>query len=307
MWIDWHVLSMMESGFVRSSHNEDARDRFVGADAHADVAVVVVTYNSASDISPLIDDLRFAALDRPLRVIVVDNQSSDGTADIVRAHTDVRLIESGENLGYAGGINAALPFTGPCDAVLILNPDVRLMPEAVTRLLGPLVADDRIGAVIPLILEMNGMAYPSLHREPSLTRAIGDAFFGSILWRNRPGFLSEVDDRPASYADAHDVDWASGAALLVRNEVVRELGEWNEEFFLYSEETDYCRRIRESGRRIRFEPSAVVKHRKGGSGTSPATATLMAVNRVRYAERYHGFVFRCCSVRWSRLPRCYGR
>ena len=123
---------------MRSSHIEDTRDRFVGTDAHADVAVVVVTYNSASGMSLLIDDLRVAALDRPLRVIVVDNQSSDGTAGIVRAHTDVRLIESRENLGYAGGINAALPFTGPCDAVLILNPNLRLMPDAITRLLGPL-------------------------------------------------------------------------------------------------------------------------------------------------------------------------
>jgi GT2 family glycosyltransferase len=265
------------------------RDRFVGAGAHADVAAVVVTHNSASDISLLIDDLRVVAFDRPLRVIVVDNQSSDGTADIVRAHTDVRLIEAGENLGCAGGINAALPFIGPCDAVLILNPDLRLMPEAVTRLLGPLVADDRIGTVVPLLVDMNGVIHPSLRREPSLTRALGDAILGSRIWRNRPGFLSELDYRRASYVDAHDVDWATGAVLLVRADVVRELGGWNEEFFLHLDETDYFRRIRESGRLVRFEPSAVVKHR--GGGTSPVVAPLMAVNRVRYAERHHGFVF----------------
>ncbi len=276
---------------MSSSHIEDTRDRFVGTDAHADVTVVVVTYNSASDMSLLIDDLRVAALDRPLRVIVVDNQSSDGTAGIVRAHTDVRLIESRENLGYAGGINSALPFTGPCDAVLILNPNLRLTPDAITRLLGPLLADDRIGAVIPLILDINGVTYPSLCREPSLTRAVGDAVVGSRVWRNRPGFLSEFDYRPASYVDAHDVDSATGAALLVRAEVTRELGDWNEEFFVDSEQTDYFRRIRESGRRVRFEPSAVVKHRRGGCGTSPAIATLMAVNRVRYAERHHGLAF----------------
>ena len=122
---------------MSSSYKAGTRDRFVGTDAHADVAVVVVTCNNASDISLLIDDLRVATLDQPLRVIVVDNQSSDGTADIVRAHTDVRLIESRVNLGYAGGINAALPFTDPCGAVLILNPDLRLTPGSVTRLLGP--------------------------------------------------------------------------------------------------------------------------------------------------------------------------
>ena len=106
-----------------------------------------------------------------------------------------------------------------------------------------------------------------------------------------PDFYPEFDYRPASYVDAHDVDCATGAALLVRAEVTRELGDWNEEFFVASEQTDYFRRIRESGRRVRFEPSAVVKHRRGGFGTSPAIATLMAVNRVRYAERHHGFAF----------------
>ena len=111
------------------------------------------------------------------------------------------------------------------------------------------------------------------------------------MWRNRPGFLSEFDYRPASYLDAHDVDYATGAAVLVRADVARELGDWNEEFFLYSEQTDYFRRIRESGRRVRFEPSAVVKYRRRGFGTLPGLATLMAVNRVRYVERHHGLVF----------------
>ncbi len=276
---------------MTSLHNEDVRGRFVGGRTHADAAVVVVTYNSASDISQLIDDLRVAAQDRMLRVIVVDNQSSDGTTEIVRAHADVKLVESGGNLGYAGGINVALPFTEPCDAVLILNPDLRLKPDAVTRLLEPLVADVRVGAVVPRILDMDEVTYPSLRYEPSLTRAFGDAFFGSKLWLNRPGVLSEFDYRPASYLDAHDVDWATGAALLIRAEVARELGEWNEAFFLYSEETDYFRRIRESGHLVRFEPSAVVQHRLGGCGTSPALATLLAVNRIRYVELHHGVLY----------------
>ena len=104
----------------------------------------------------------------------------------------------------------------------------------------------------------------------------------------RPGFSSETDYRPASYLHAHDVDWATGAAVMVPARVARAVGEWNEEFFLYSEETDYFRRIRARGWRVRFEPSAVVQHRGGGSGSSPELAVLMAVNRVRYIERHHG-------------------
>jgi GT2 family glycosyltransferase len=262
------------------------RGRFVSRGAHADVAAVVVTYNSASDVSQLIDDLRLAARDRPVRLIVVDNQSSDETVNVVRAHDDIILVESGGNLGYAGGVNAGLPFTDPCDAVLILNPDLTLAPDAVTRLLTA-ADDDRIGAVVPLTLDGDGSTFPCLYREPSLTRAFFDALLGGKI-RVRPSFSSGVDRRPASYLEAHDVDWASGAALLIPAAVAREVGEWNEEFFLYCEETDYFRRIRASGRRVRFEPAAVVQHRGGGSGTSPELATLMSVNGVRYIERHHG-------------------
>lgn len=289
-------------------HNDDTRSRFVGVGANADVAVVVVTYNSASDISQLVDDLRVAGRNRALRVIVVDNQSSDDTAALVRTHPDVELVESGGNLGYAGGINVALPLTEPCDAVLIFNPDLRVKPDAVNRLLESLAADPRVGAVVPRILDMDELTYPSLRFEPSVTRALGDAFFGSKLWVDRPAILSEFDNRADSYLYAHDVDWATGAALLIRAEVARELGKWNEAFFLYSEETEYFRRVRERGYLVRFEPLAVVQHRLGGCGTSPALATLLAVNRVRYAELYHGPLYSAmfrASVVLAELLRSY--
>ena len=270
--------------------SSDGTVRFVCDNSHVDVAAVVVTYNSGSDISRLIDDLRVAARDRPIRLIVVDNQSSDDTADIVRAHDDVIFVDSGGNLGYGGGMNAGLRLVGPCDAVLFLNPDISLAPDAITRML-EVIKDDAIGAVVPLMLDDDGATFPSLRREPSLTRAMGDAFLGNKI-RTRPSFSSEIDFRPASYLDAHDVDWATGAALLVPAPVVRQVGEWNEAFFLYSEETDYFRRIRMSGKRIRFEPAAVVKHRGGVSVTpSPELATLMAVNRIRYIEGHHGRVY----------------
>src|SRR5271165_6154516 len=135
--------------------NSNGTARFAGRDAHADVAAVVVTYNSGSDISTLIGDLRLAARDRPIRLIVVDNQSSDDTVDIVRAHDDVILVDPGGNLGYAGGINVGLRLAGHCDAILILNPDVTLMPDAITRLL-EVINDDGIGAAVPLILDADG-------------------------------------------------------------------------------------------------------------------------------------------------------
>lgn len=281
---------------------------FVTGDAPADVAVIIVTYNSATDVPLLLADLRAAATGHRIRVMVVDNLSSDGTADAVREHSDVRLIESGGNVGYAAGINAALPYIGRCEAVLILNPDLRLEPHAVTRLLGALAADGRVGVVVPHIRDSDGETYPSLRHEPSVSRALGDALFGRKMWLGRPGFLSEFDYRPGHYQHSHDVAWATGAALMIRADVARELGDWNEQFFLYSEETEYFRRVREHDHLVRYEPTAVVMHRLGGSGGSPALATLLAVNRVRYVELYHGWWYSRlfhAAVMLGHALRCY--
>ncbi len=287
------LVRLKRTAVVRESFpNWDPPDggggHFVAVGRHAAVAVITVTYNSAAHVGPLVEDLRSAARDRPIRLVVVDNASTDHTVRVVAAHDDIVLVQPGTNLGYAGGINAGLARTGPCDHVLVLNPDLRLAPDALTHLLA--AADgDRVGAVVPLIVDDDGVKYPSLRREPSVIRAFFDALLGGKV-RTRPPWSSEIDTRPASYGYAHDVDWATGAALVIPAAVGAEVGPWNEEFFLYSEETDYFRRIRKSGRRIRFEPAAVVAHRGAGSGTSPDLYALSAVNRVRYAERHGGRV-----------------
>jgi len=144
----------------------------------------------------------------------------------------------------------------------------------------------------------DGTIYHSLRREPSLTRAIGDALMGGSTFP-RPRYLAESDTRSSSYAAPnHEADWATGAAVLIPNQVIREVGQWWDDFLMYSEETDYFRRIRATGRRIRFEPSAVVTHIGGGSGpirgetaASLSFYALMTVNRVRYIERYHGRLY----------------
>lgn len=262
---------------------------FVGAGEQADVAVIVVTYNSAQDVPDLLADLRRAASRRSIRAIVVDNQSTDGTAEVVEKQEDVILIRADGNLGYSGGVNCARPHVGRCSAVLVLNPDLRLRDDAIEIMLAAL-EDPRVGAVVPRMLDDDESTYPSLRREPSIPAALGDAVMGSRL-PQRPQWMSEMVFRPTSYAKAHAVDWATGAAVMIRADVENATGDWNEEFFLYSEETDYFRRIREGGHLVWYQPSAVVQHSGGGSGTSPVLASLMAVNRVRYVERHHGPVY----------------
>ncbi|SDW53167.1 polymer biosynthesis protein, WecB/TagA/CpsF family [Arthrobacter sp. cf158] len=263
-----------------------APGQFVPVGVRADVAVVVVTYNNADDVDPLLASLRTETEGQTIKVVVADNSPDQGTLAALSQHPDVVTVPTGGNLGYAGGINAAMRVAGAADAYLILNPDLRVEPGAVLAMRRTM-AESGAGMVVPVLLDDDGSVYPSLRREPGILRALGDAALGSRV-QGRPGWLSEMDFDPESYRHAHPVDWATGAALLISAAAAGEVGDWDEQFFLYSEETDYCRRVRESGRRIWFEPSARMWHERGGSGTSTALTALMAVNRVRYAAKYCG-------------------
>lgn len=269
-----------------SEHASSVTGRFARSGVHSDCSAIVVTYNSAQDIGPLLDALRLLATQLILRVVVVDNGSVDGTVSIVRNCPDVELVEAQKNLGYSGGINLGRIHSGPTDTLLILNPDAVFEPSAVLRLVRA-CDDPKVGAAVPRLEDRCGRLYPSLRREPSLSRAFGDALLGPRFGR-RPGWLSELVRGRSEYERTHDVEWATGAVLAITSGCDVQVGSWDERFFLYSEETDYFARVRQAGLRVRFVPHARVVHDGGGSGRSEQLDALMAVNRVRYYEKYHG-------------------
>lgn len=255
------------------------------ASGPVDVAVIVVTYQNAADIEPLLTSLRTEAAAQTMRVIVADNNSTDGTPDRVRAHADVILVETGGNLGYAGGINRAAAAIGEAESLLILNPDLRVRAGCVGHL-RERMSRTGAGVVVPAIEGPDGRIALSLRREPRIANRLGDALFGS-RWTSRPQLLSETVRDVESYRTAHQIEWATGAAALISRKAARQIGDWDERFFLYSEETDYFRRMREAGFECWYEPRARVVHREGGSGRSPHLVALTVVNAVRYIEKHH--------------------
>lgn len=257
------------------------------ASGKVDCGIIVVSYNSAKYIERLLDSLPAAAAGLRIRCLVIDNESHDDTVSIVRSREDVSLIEARGNLGYAGAINVGRSRLGSCSAVLILNPDLELAPSAVVELYRAL-DDPEVGIAVPKILNFDGSLYPSLRHEPNLKAAFADALFGAH-WPNRPGWLGETIRDPQAYQDPRVVAWAGGAALMISEACNDAVGDWDDvRFFLYSEETDFAARTRRLGYQIRYVPTARVYHEDGGSGRSPALGALMAVNRVRYYEKYHG-------------------
>lgn len=142
-----------------------------------DCGIVIVTYNSERHIGKLLDSLPAAVGGLSTRCLVVDNASADQTVLAIRDRGDACAVEAGRNLGYAGAINLARARIGSCSALLVLNPDLVLEPGAVTELYRAL-AQPGTGIAVPRLLSDDGRLYLSTRREPSLSRALGEALFG---------------------------------------------------------------------------------------------------------------------------------
>jgi len=250
-----------------------------------EVNVVIVTYNSMSVIGGLLDSLPSALGGLKYQVVVVDNGSADGTAEFLATRGECRVVRSA-NVGYAGGINRGVCEAVPAEAILILNPDVRLAKNSVPPLLAALREPD-VGIVAPQVRSPLGVLEPSLRREPTLLRALG-------LTGTRLGVFSEYVTRPADYASPCTVDWALGAVLLISRKCHEMLGGWDESYFLYSEETDLCLRARDKGLLTRYEPRSVAVHIGGQSGRDRRTHVMQIVNRVRLYRRRHGALASWC-------------
>lgn len=253
-----------------------------------DVSVVVVTFNSDEVVSEFFATLPAALGQVSYELLVADNGSSDGTLHLVaELAPHATVIPLPNNRGYAAGINAAISRSYGRRAVLIANPDVRLAPGSVSRMLEALETSPAAGIVVPRLVDREGRLQWSLRREPTVLRAVGEALLGGHR-AGRFEALGEVIVDPARYERPGTADWACGAVLLISRSCLQ-VGPWDESFFLYSEETEFMLRVRDSGFRLDYLPNAVATHLCGSSHLSPRLGALLTVNRLGlYARRHRG-------------------
>ncbi|MET9962230.1 glycosyltransferase family 2 protein [Streptomyces sp. NPDC006326] len=260
------------------------------------VAVLVVTWNSARVLPGFLASLPDGMAGLDWRLVVADNDSADGTVDVVRSLApDATVVQTGRNAGYAAGVNAALEaaagWEGGFRAALVCNADIR-MRRGTARLLvdaldAPLSGGRTVGISVPLLYEEDGTLHHSLRRESRVTRALGEAVVGNRRAGRFPRWSELVTD-PSAYRRPTVADWATGALMALSRACLDACGPWDESFFLYSEETEYCLRARDRGFVTRLRPEASATHLGGDSQVSPRLWTLLTLNRVRLYGRRHG-------------------
>lgn len=254
------------------------------------IAIVVVTYNSADVLEGCLRSLPDAAQGVTLTdIVIADNASTDASVRIAMESTvPVQVVQLGRNAGYAAGLHAGVATLdlGRLDAVMVLNPDCRLGPGCLATLAAALNEPCR-GIAAPRLLNPDGTLQPTLRRMPTVGRALAEAVIGGER-AGRIGTLGELVFDPAEHERAGPAAWVTGAALLISTRCLAEVGPWDESFLLYSEETEFILRAADAGWSTWYEPAAAVEHIGGESGTNPALAALLMVNKVRLFRRRRG-------------------
>lgn len=253
------------------------------------ITVAVVTFNSSAMLPGLLDSLEVGMAGvGPYDVMIVDNNSRDASVEIARNHRQKPIvIEMGSNAGYAAAINAAMDAMHPQSHLLVLNPDLRMYARSAKALLD-CFENPTVGIAVPRNYREDGTTDPTIRQEPSVLTAWCDSVFGGKT-ASRRGW-GEMIDTPDRYEHGGPIEWATGSALLVSARARATVGRWDESFFLYSEEVDYQRRVREAGFEVVYEPRSQVMHKGGDHGVNPKLFALLTANRVRYYARHHGLV-----------------
>jgi N-acetylglucosaminyl-diphospho-decaprenol L-rhamnosyltransferase len=228
--------------------------------ASGTIAVVVVTYSPGDSLAAFLDSLE-GATKREVDVVIVDNGSTDGAPELAARRPDVRLLDSGENLGYGRAANLGLRASD-AEWTLIANPDVVLHSGAIDELVAAAERWPRAGALGPLIRTPDGAVYPSARAIPSLSRGAGHALLSGV-WPSNPWTTAYRRENEAVIE--RTAGWLSGSCLLLRRAAFDSTAGFDPKFFMYFEDVDLGERLERAGWLNVYVPSASVTHLGGQS------------------------------------------
>jgi N-acetylglucosaminyl-diphospho-decaprenol L-rhamnosyltransferase len=251
------------------------------------VVILIVTYNSTREIDTALRSLTQPPPAAAHEIVVVDNASSDGTADQVRAvWPRVRLIESRINLGFAAANNRGIRESSS-ELVLLLNPDARVPAGAIDGLIAQLDSRPDVAIVGPRIVNREGRAELSFG---AMIAPLTELRQKVLVSGNDRGISPIVSMVERMTRQTHEVDWVSGACLLIRRADLEEVGLLDDRFFLYTEDVDLCASVRARGRTVLFTADVEIQHLRGRSAGATTAAAYRRSQLAFYAKHHPAWV-----------------
>lgn len=249
------------------------------------VDVVVVNFNSGSHLQVCLASLDAGLAGLEWTAVVVDNASVDGSESLAVVFAPrVRLVRNAENAGFSKAVNQGVRCLNG-EWVLLLNPDCRLQPHVVAVMLDALAPDAACAVVGPMVLDEDGATQGSARGDPAMLTGL----FGRSTWLTRTFPQSRFARRNIRTADVIspdltpvEVEWVSGACMLIRRAALEKIGGFDERYFLYWEDADLCRRLRRAGYCVRYAPRARVVHTAGQSSRTVRSLATRAFHQSAY-------------------------
>jgi N-acetylglucosaminyl-diphospho-decaprenol L-rhamnosyltransferase len=254
-----------------------------------DVSYIIVSWNVRDLLRRAIASVLADTVEIESEITLVDNASRDGTVEMVRAEfPDVHLIANADNRGFAAANNQALGAARG-RYIFLLNPDTELLPGATRALVACLDQDPGVGIAGPQLLNADRTIQSSRRRFPTFITALLESTrmqqrFPRNRWLARYYLMDNRDD------DVQLVDWVVGAALFVRRLVYDQIGGFDERFFMYSEEMDWCSRARAAGWQVLYFPRAAVIHHEAKSSEQVVAARdiYFHSSKIYFFRKHHG-------------------
>jgi N-acetylglucosaminyl-diphospho-decaprenol L-rhamnosyltransferase len=248
-----------------------------------DLAVVIVTPPNQPDwLRPCLRTLFAHAGELELDVVVADNGSDEARQLVEHEFPQARVVAC-ENRGFAHANNRAIMAT---DAryVLLLNPDTEVLEGTLANLVAEFDARPLVGAVGVKQVTPDGVLYPTVRRFPNALRAWGEAL-ACERWPVGGRLFGERELDLSRYERELSCDWTSGSFLLLRREALESAGFLDERFFIFSEETDLCLRVKRAGWEVRHLPSMTILHHAGKAGVDPRLEAQATFARLQYVRK----------------------
>jgi len=261
---------------------------FIKGNGMIDLSIIIVNFNTRELLRQCLQSLYNTTRNVNFEVHVVDNDSSDGSTEMVKKEfPQVKLIENKRNEGFSRANNKAIPRTKG-RYVLLLNSDTVVLIQELYKMVAFMDERREAGVVGCKLINKDGNLQLSAAWFPSLAKA----FFGGEFVPKALGRLLGMERFPGqtylttmSHEEIQDVDWVCGACLMVRKAVIEDVGLLDEKLFMYGEEIDWCFRIKKAGWKVMYYPNAKIVHYQRGS-TKIRSQFELAMLRLVFSERY---------------------